>query len=249
MRPPCGSAMPRKVGSRVGEKHVFGDDPRLRQPIKQTGFSRIRVADERDNRKRHLAAALAMQGARPLDAFEVAFDACRPAPRCGGGRPQSEFRLDRRGSQNRRVDVQDGSRTAPAAIFDRRDARQRPAAHLPVPCQAIRNFGIVREQIDDLRRRRRSRIALLYRRQGAIHDDKISHRSPADQSGERGGFAFAEVTRGPDLRKRSDLRGDNFNSIAWASPTASARRASCERPRAALADAAGSTLRRPPVSR
>ena len=60
------------------EKHVFGNHPRLRQPIEQTGFSRIRVADKRDNRIRHGAAALAMQATRPLDAFELAFDAGHP---------------------------------------------------------------------------------------------------------------------------------------------------------------------------
>ena len=60
------------------DEHVFGDHPRLRQPIEQSGFSRIRIADERDNWIRHGAAALPMQAARPLDAVEVAFDAGHP---------------------------------------------------------------------------------------------------------------------------------------------------------------------------
>jgi hypothetical protein len=42
------------------KKHVFGDNRGLRQPIEESGFSRVRIADERDNRIRNRAAALAV---------------------------------------------------------------------------------------------------------------------------------------------------------------------------------------------
>ncbi len=56
------------------EQHVGGEHLGARQAIEEGRFSGIGVADQRDDRKRHGAAALAVQAAGALDAVELALD-------------------------------------------------------------------------------------------------------------------------------------------------------------------------------
>src|ERR1700730_16931744 len=84
-------------------------------------------------------------------------------------------------------------------------------------CSSSKNLEDQSGAIDDLGRKRIFEIALLHRRQAAIHDNEIDLFG-AYQSRELGGFAFAEVTRRPDLRKRSDLPRDNFNADRLGKP-------------------------------
>ena len=58
-----------------GEQHVLGQHFRLRQAVEQRGLSRVRIADERDHRVRHVLPLLAMQAARLLHRLKLALDA------------------------------------------------------------------------------------------------------------------------------------------------------------------------------
>lgn len=58
-----------------GEKHIFRKHLRTRHAVEKRGFSRIGIADKRNNWMRHLAPLLAMQRARAHHGFKLALDA------------------------------------------------------------------------------------------------------------------------------------------------------------------------------
>ena len=73
--PPCGSFNPRKVGSSVANNRSLANTSALVSLLNRVDLAGIGVADQRHDRERNLAPALAVQAARALDTFEVALDA------------------------------------------------------------------------------------------------------------------------------------------------------------------------------
>src|SRR5205807_1005627 len=128
------------------------------------------IADKRDNRVRHGAAALSMQTAGPLDAFEVAFDAGHPL-------------LDETavGLDLGFAGTAEEAKTA-ALTFKMGPGPNQPRFLIgelgeldlqrafACSCPAAKNFEDQSGAIYDLGRKRSFEIALLHRRQGAIHD-------------------------------------------------------------------------------
>ena len=179
------------------EQHVGGQHARLRHAVEQRRFAGIGVADQRDDRIRHAAAAFAMQFAGAFDLDEFAFDLGEPlldhaavgfelgfagaaekaeaaalALEMGPGAHQPALLI----GQMRVLDLQRafaGAR-APAENF-----QDEPGAveHLGVP-------GLFQ-------------IALLHRRERAIHHHDAGFVG-FDEAGDLLDLALAEIGRRPD---------------------------------------------------
>ena len=73
--PPCGQ--PDQPHGRIegGEQHIRRHDLGPGQPVEQGRLAGVGIADQRDDRIRHVAAARPVQRPSPLDAIELALDA------------------------------------------------------------------------------------------------------------------------------------------------------------------------------
>src|ERR1700730_12865773 len=158
-----------------------------------------------------------MQAAGPLDAFEVAFDAGHPLLDEAAVSLDLGFAGTAEEAKTAALTFQMGPRSnQPRFLVGEMGELDRQRA-FSRSCPAAKNFEDQSGAIDDLGRKRIFEIALLHRRQGAIHDNEID-QFRAYQSRKPGDFAFGEITRRPDLRKRSDLPRDNFKANRLGKP-------------------------------
>ena len=182
------------------EQHVGGENSCIRQPVEQRRLAGIGVADQRNNRIRHPLSALPMQMTCALDAFEFQLDTCDAfADQAAVG---FDLRLARPAekAETAALTLKVGPRPhQPAALvremrqFDLKRAFTRTGA-------APENLKNETGTVENFRVPRLLEIALLDRRQRAVHHHEIG-MSGFDQAGDLVDFAFTDIGCGTDRRK------------------------------------------------
>ena len=194
-RAPCGrvDGAQRRIERR--EQHVGGQHARPRHAVEQRRFAGIGIADKRDDRVRHAAAALAMELAGALDLDELGLDLGQPFL----DQPPVGFQLRFAGPAEKAeaaaLPLEMGPRAHQPAfligqmrVFDlqRAFARARAASeNLEDEPGAVEHLGVPGP----------FQIALLHRRERAVHHHDAGVElliSP----GEFLDLAFAEIGRG-----------------------------------------------------
>ena len=190
------------------KQHVGRQHARRRHAVEQRRFAGIGVADQRHDRIRHALAAVAMQLAGALDLVELGLDArdavlddapvgfdlrlARPAEKAEAaalalkmrpGAHQPAFLV----GEMRELDLQ------------RAFARARAAAE---------NFQDQAGAVDDFGVPGLLQIALLHRRDRAIHDHD-RRRQAFRQAGDLVDLAFADIGRRPNFVERDQSRLDD----------------------------------------
>ena len=186
-----------------GEQHVGGQHARLRHAVEQRRFAGIGVADQRHDRIRHAPAAVAMQRARALDLVELGLDL-------------GEAFLDQ-APVGFELGLAGPAEEAEAAALA---LEMGPGAHQPAPLigqmrmlDLQRAFARARAPSEDLENEAGAvehlgvpgllQIALLHRRERAVHDDDAGFER-FDDPGDLLDLAFAEIGRGPHRAEHDD---------------------------------------------
>ena len=179
------------------EQHVLGGYRGARQAVEQGRFSGIGVADQRDNRIRHAAARLAMQGAGALDRLELALQ-----PRDAlADQPAVDFELALAGAAEKAeaaaLAFEMGPRThQPRALIGERRQFDLQAALMGTRPRA-EDFEDQTGSVDDLRLPAPFKVALLHRRKRPVDHDETD-RIFADK--------FAEIFDGAAAEQAARAR-------------------------------------------
>src|SRR5262245_24970045 len=184
-----------------GEQHVGGQHLGPRHAVEQGRLAGIGVADQRHDRVRHALAALPVELARALDAFELALDA-RDAF-ADDAAVRFELRLARAAEEAEAaalaLEMRPRAHEAALLVVQMRELDlQRALARVRAFAE---NFQDQAGAVDDLGVPRLFQIALLHRRDDAIHH----HQRRLQALGKPGNLldlALAQVGRRPDLVER-----------------------------------------------
>ena len=185
------------------ENHVVGQHGRPGQPVEQRGLARIGVADEGHRRERDVDARLAVGRTGLLHVIEIALDPGHPFL------DQAAIGLDLRLSGSAQepeaaalpLQMGPGAHQPGFLVFEMRELNLKCALSCPgAPPEDLEDQA---GAIDDLATERRLEIALLHRRERAIHDHERDFEI-FDEFGQFRHLALAQEGRRPNGAEVND---------------------------------------------
>src|SRR5260221_1892194 len=153
------------------EEQILGDHGRVGQPVEQRRLAGIGVADQRDHRIGHALARGAMEGARPLGAFELVLELGDAL----ADQPAVDLELALAGTAEEAVAAALTLQMGPGTHETRALIAERSELDLQPPLMSARpraeNLENQAGAVDDLAVPRLLEVALLDRRDRRVDDD------------------------------------------------------------------------------